>query len=87
MMEARWKSFVALVTFAFTSSFIWSASLIYRYGILPPNVLIISMEADLETIGIWAFLLDFIIFTLLLKIVFPHRWIFHQEEKGDMRGS
>jgi hypothetical protein len=73
-MDARWKSFIGLVVFGFTTAFIWTASLIYRYGILPPNILIISMQEDLEMLGIWAVLLDIIIFTFILKIIFPHRW-------------
>jgi|TARA_R110000824_G_scaffold143003_5_gene310409 hypothetical protein len=86
-MDSRWKAFIGLIVFSFTTAFIWTATLIYRYGILPPNGLIIQMREDLEIMGIWAFLLDFIIFTFILRIILPNRWPSQRREEGDMRGS
>tara|TARA_R100000900_G_scaffold100594_1_gene77935 strand:- start:387 stop:650 length:264 start_codon:yes stop_codon:yes gene_type:complete len=87
MMDSRWKSFIGLVVFGFTTAFIWTATLIYRYGIQPPDTLLISMQEDLEQMGVWAVLLDIIVFGFILKIIFPHRFLSLKKEKGDMRGS
>ena len=71
-MNHRWKSFLIMVVFSFSTAFFWMASIIWRVrGVAEPSQATSLMQSDLESFGIIAFLFDLIILLLILNMIRP----------------
>tara|TARA_B100000427_G_C15249469_1_gene481497 strand:- start:391 stop:663 length:273 start_codon:yes stop_codon:yes gene_type:complete len=56
----------------FQIAWTWTLSLYIRLGWVSPLVYLPQMIEDIENLGAWAFLLDFIVFLALYYIIKPH---------------
>lgn len=71
-MSPRWKSFLIMVVFSFSTAFFWMGSIIWRFrGVAEPSKVVTLMQSDLESIGVFAFLFDLIILILIFRILRP----------------
>ena len=56
----------------FQLAWTWTLSLYIRLGSVSPLIYLPQMIEDIENLGAWAFLLDFIVFLALYYIIKPH---------------
>ena len=56
----------------FQLAWTWSLSLYIRLGAVSPVIYLPQMIKDIENLGAWAFLLDFIVFLALYYVTKPH---------------
>lgn len=85
-MNHRWKSFIAMIVFSFTTAFFWMASIIWRVGgVAEPSQAVQIMQSDLESVGIIAFLFDLIILCLILNMIRPSNTDGHAQGVKEIR--
>tara|TARA_B110000444_G_scaffold247769_1_gene270815 strand:- start:464 stop:736 length:273 start_codon:yes stop_codon:yes gene_type:complete len=58
----------------FQIAWTWTLSLYIRLGWVSPLIYLPQMLRDIEYLGAWAFILDFIVFTALYFVIKPHLW-------------
>jgi len=56
----------------FQIAWTWTLSLYIRFGASSPQLYLPQMMKDIEYLGAWAFLLDFIVFLALYFVIKPH---------------
>ena len=66
----------------FQIAWTWTLSLYIRLGWVSPLIYLPQMIEDIENLGAWAFLIDFIVFLALYYVIKPH---YHRlrDNKGD----
>mgnify|MGYP003127054068 FL=1 len=67
-MKKATVGFLILFQLAWT----WTLSLYIRLGAVSPLIFLPQMLEDIENLGAWAFLIDFIVFLALYYIIKPH---------------
>ena len=58
----------------FQIAWTWTLSLYIRLGWASPLIYLPKMMRDIEYLGAWAFILDFIVFISLYFVIKPHLW-------------
>ena len=82
-MNHRWKSFLIMVVFSFSTAFFWMASIIWRVrGVAEPSQATSLMQSDLESFGIIAFLFDFQLMTIVMLLCLPLVFLLKPSQKG-----
>ena len=66
----------------FQIAWTWTLSLYIRLGWVSPLVYLPQMIEDIENLGAWAFLIDFIVFLALYYVIKPHYQRL-RDNKGD----
>ena len=66
----------------FQLAWTWTLSLYIRLGWVSPLIYLPQMIEDIENLGAWAFLIDFIVFLALYYVIKPHYQRL-RDNKGD----
>tara|TARA_B100001778_G_scaffold80298_4_gene64977 strand:+ start:6005 stop:6277 length:273 start_codon:yes stop_codon:yes gene_type:complete len=66
----------------FQLAWTWTLSLYIRLGSVSPLIYLPQMIEDIENLGAWAFLIDFIVFLALYYVIKPHYQRL-RDNKGD----
>ena len=66
----------------FQIAWTWTLSLYIRLGWVSPLIYLPQMIEDIENLGAWAFLIDFIVFLALYYVIKPHYQRL-RDNKGD----
>ena len=67
-MKKATVGFLILFQLAWT----WTLRLYIRLGAVSPLIFLPQMLEDIENLGAWAFLIDFIVFLALYYVIKPH---------------
>lgn len=78
-MKKATVGFLILFQLAWT----WTLSLYIRLGAVSPLIFLPQMLKDIENLGAWAFLIDFIVFLALYYVIKPH----YQRLRGSTEDS
>ena len=68
----RVSRYALAILILFQIAWTWTLSLYIRLGAVSPVIYLPQMLEDIEKLGAWAFILDFIVFVAMYHIIKPH---------------